>query len=26
VKAVARAQRSYQRLLDGLTLPGLARA
>lgn len=26
VKAVARAQRSYQRLLDGLTIPGLARA
>jgi DNA-binding PadR family transcriptional regulator len=26
IKAVAQAQRSYQRLLDGLTLPGLTRA
>ena len=26
LKAVARAQRSYQRLLDGLVIPGLARA
>jgi DNA-binding PadR family transcriptional regulator len=26
VKAVARAQRSYQRLLEGLVLPGVARA
>lgn len=26
IKAVARAQRSYQRLLEGITLPGVARA
>ena len=26
VRAVARAQRAYQRLLDGLALPGVARA